>query len=392
MTPAQLDELERLHAAATEAPWFAVDTGYGTPHEDWALAAGDGGATVSRHKDFEGWETDGGSCGYVIGSSDAALISAMRNALPELLKAARELERDDAGKQCADCERELNAAYNENAALESERDNLLRLVGRLQTGNDIESDYIDALKLARDERDALKAETLRADIAEIVSDALEAEVATHRETVARLQDRRRDADEEIARLKAEVERLRDMLETDVTGNDLYFGALEREHALGVEVEQLRAQLATEVAVNADYPDVVQRMDEALAEVELMRNQRDQYSAHVDVAYERCEVLQAEVERLDPEWVCHHTASEISIATQQLRSENERLRAERDEHRDTLVKCASRERHLDSLRKKAVRESKAENDRLRAALRLIAYKTNVNTDVYGIAKDALEEPK
>lgn len=97
-----LDELERLLAAATAEPWMATDSEEyrGRPSlfyneaEDGplhGLAGADDDAvyTVSTHPDYSGWETDSGCPGYGISRANAELIAALRNSAAKLIQNAR---------------------------------------------------------------------------------------------------------------------------------------------------------------------------------------------------------------------------------------------------------------------------------------------------------------
>ncbi len=121
--------------------------------------------------------------------------------------------------------------------------------------------------------------------------------------------------------RANAEKVRDDMQTRI--DFLY----ERLAATGLERDEHRDTLvkcaSRERHIDSEHKHTVRDLN---GENERLRGMVARLQDRRRDADEEIERLRCDVERLDPEWVRHHTASEISIATQQLRSEVERLRA------------------------------------------------------------------
>lgn len=135
---------------------------------------------------------------------DIEFIAAARNALPRLITAVREVE-----------------------FLRFERDSLRRLVGRLQTGQEVESDYIDeltllqavhadceaALKIYADDYNKMKSER------DSALEALQYQATQHAQQIADLEEELEDWTSQLVKIRAE--------------RDWYLAALKREACEGV---------------------------------------------------------------------------------------------------------------------------------------------------------------
>lgn len=132
LTREQIDELLRLEKAATPGDWEAKY------HHTWHIDTGNNSYPVppatENQKDIN------------LAAADAAFIAAIRNAAPQLLEMARLTSINATTSE---------RLYRELESVKAERDALQAQVTRLQSGNAIESDYIDELALVRKERDAL---------------------------------------------------------------------------------------------------------------------------------------------------------------------------------------------------------------------------------------------
>lgn len=86
MTDEELDELLRLHEAATPGPWEAAEW-FGTIDGGWA-------AIGPHHQESDGEDDAPDSECHERAKRDAALIAAYRTAVPALVERVRELEAD----------------------------------------------------------------------------------------------------------------------------------------------------------------------------------------------------------------------------------------------------------------------------------------------------------
>lgn len=94
MTPEQLDEIEKLHAAATPGEWepdVGVDFEHGNPNVEWYAC---GPSHKTNNLDEAGYPLIPGDPAHAQASIDAGSIAALHNAFPAMAKALREARAD----------------------------------------------------------------------------------------------------------------------------------------------------------------------------------------------------------------------------------------------------------------------------------------------------------